>query len=854
MQKILLTVLAATALVGSVAPASAAAEPKAKSERISTKELNAGTYEVDHFNYEISKWWSDGQDWGVNHDGWGAMLVGCTDEFYMPSKLVVPDEITVDGVKIPVRMIRMDSNVGLDKVKTLTLGKNVQIFYSFNAPNLETVNLNEGLRIISGNAFSNSKITAFIVPSTVRFIGRNTCYGCQLKELQFVNSAVEDEYGLTIGDFAFSGVNTIYEVTLPKQTVNVSPSAFSHMAALRAILVDKDCRNMRSDSGVLFQKAGDSYNAVCYPAGRNSDSYFFPEFMNGGHILPYFCIQKSNNDNQSQTLLKKFDFSKLSAPIVIEPNAIEASAVEEVTMVNVDSIMDTGMTVGAPMINVGKDVRYIDPIAFGAGCKSFSVDAENTYYKQGEDNTLLKVVDCGLELVRAPVGAYTTKYTVPDGTDALGPKCFWFCNNLEEVTLNDGLKRIGEDAFYGDRKLKKINYRGNQLDYIAATALFGFNSAPWFDTQADGGVYFGNVLYRWKGVADENTVVSVKAGTRVLSPYSLSSYVTPSSYTTSETKNMKTVNLPNSLEKIYEYAFYHNNNLTSVNIPSGVTFIGDHAFCQTGLEKVVIPDNVTMIGAAAFNATPATEVTIGSYASDKAQTIIGADAFSSMTKVTKLLIGGNVTEIGDLAFMSVANQAEKPISVEIPSSVTSIGYGAFTGSNIDKLRIGAGVKSVGTGAFCCFEEGIYDDEWQQIGTNCSLKEIHIEALTPPAVYMKYETDDISLFTEAVYAKLPLFVPVGKVADYRAAEGWNKFARILNEGDEDSIESISADSRASIAAGNGCISVDAPADMPVVVASLSGTILHSGHGSATIAVDPGIYIVRAGSDTVKLTVR
>ena len=134
-----------------------------------------------------------------------------------------------------------------------------------------------------------------------------------------------------------------------------------------------------------------------------------------------------------------------------------------------------------------------------------------------------------------------------------------------------------------------------------------------------------------------------------------------------------------------------------------------------------------------------------------------------------------------------------------------------------------------------------------------MKEVHIEAQTPPTV-IPNEWGITTLTNDEVYKNVPLFVPVGKVADYRAAEGWNMFARILNEGDEDSIESISADSRASIAAGNGCIAVDAPADMPVVVASLSGTILHSGHGSATIAVDPGIYIVRAGSDTVKLTVR
>lgn len=851
MQKKLLSVLAATALVGSVAPASAAAEPKAKSEKISPRELTDGKYEVDHFNYEISKWWSGDQEWGVNHDGWGAMLVGCADEFYMPSKLVVPDEITVDGVKVPVRMIRMDSNVGLDKVKTLTLGKNVQSFYSFNAPNLETVNLNEGLRVISGQAFSNSKINALIVPSTVRFIGRRICEGCELKELQFKNSTVEDEYGLTIGDYAFSGVNTIYEVTLPKQTVNVAPTSFSNMAMLRAISVDPDCRNLRSDSGVLFQKEGDAYNAVCYPTGKIAESYSFPEFMNGGHILTYFFRQNTNNVDDSQTVLKKFDFSKLTAPIVIDENAIDARYIEEVSLVNVDSIMATGMNVGASMINVGKDARYIDPIAFGAGYKSYTVDAGNTYYKQGENNTLLKFVDCGIELVRAPVGGYTTKYTVPDGIDALGPKCFWFCNDLEEVTLNNDLKRIGEDAFYGNRKLKKINYRGTELDYIAATALFGFNSAPWFDTQADGGVYFGNVLYRWKGEGGEGATLTVKGGTKVLSPYSMSAYYKPDTY--QGIKNMGAVQLPNTLEKIYEYAFYNLAKLTSVNIPSGVTLIGEHAFQNTSLEKVEIPETVKEICESAFQNCKATELKIGSYAPDEVATVIAPSAFRNMHNVEKFLLGANVVEIGDYAFYSLGHETETPFSVEIPSSVTTVGCSAFSSANVERLRIGENVTTVGCRAFEEKLRSVYDENGNYIADEPVLKEIHIEAVTPPTVIAN-QYNDISVTGSWAYEKVPLFVPVGKVADYRAAEGWNKFARILNEGDEDSIESISADSRASIAAGNGCIAVDAPADMPVVVASLSGTILHSGHGSATIAVAPGIYIVSAGSDTVKLTVR
>src|SRR5574344_1743157 len=63
----------------------------------------------------------------------------------------------------------------------------------------------------------------------------------------------------------------------------------------------------------------------------------------------------------------------------------------------------------------------------------------------------------------------------------------------------------------------------------------------------------------------------------------------------------KTLNIPNGISVIRNYAFFFYTALTSVTIPDGVTTIGNNAFnwC-TGLTSVTIPSSVTTIDYGAF--------------------------------------------------------------------------------------------------------------------------------------------------------------------------------------------------------------------------------------------------------------
>ena len=222
--------------------------------------------------------------------------------------------------------------------------------------------------------------------------------------------------------------------------------------------------------------------------------------------------------------------------------------------------------------------------------------------------------------------------------------------------------------------------------------------------------------------------------------------------------NLTSVVIPNSVTSIGEGAFEACSGLTSINIPNSVTSIGHYAFygCSS-LTSVTIGNSVTRIGDSAF----AFCIDLTSIEIPNSVTSIGYYAFGGCSGLTSINIPNSVTSIGYYAFYDCTGLT----SINIPNSVTSIGEETFMNcTGLTSITIPTSVTSIGGGAF----------------SYCTgLTSITSEALIPPTL-------GLPCFVQ-VDRSIPLYVPAGSEAAYRAADQWKDFTDIRPIGHADVVE-------------------------------------------------------------------
>ena len=149
--------------------------------------------------------------------------------------------------------------------------------------------------------------------------------------------------------------------------------------------------------------------------------------------------------------------------------------------------------------------------------------------------------------------------------------------------------------------------------------------------------------------------------------------------------------------------------------------------------------------------------------------------FEFRNDITDVIIGNDVSKIGDYAFFRCSNLGSVTIgnsvttigrdafsgcsslkSVIIPNSITNIGHGAFYGcTDLKSITIGNSVKDIGDYAFY----------------NCSgLTEIINMSLVPQKIIR-------STFNEVNMSACTLFVPADSENAYREADVWEDFEKI-----------------------------------------------------------------------------
>ena len=301
--------------------------------------------------------------------------------------------------------------------------------------------------------------------------------------------------------------------------------------------------------------------------------------------------------------------------------------------------------------------------------------------------------------------------------------------------------------------------------------------------------------------------------------------------------SLESVTIPNSVTSIGDWAFHYCSSLESVTIPNSVTSIGDEAFSYcSSLASVTIPNSVTFIGDYAFSDCSSLEsVTI-----PNSVTSIGCSPFSGCSKLKNIDVypeNANYSSIDGILYNKDVTKLiccpGAKISVTIPNSVTSIGDEAFYGcSSLESVTIPNSVTSIGDDAF-------YD---------CNdLKTIYMQCEVP--------IECNPSFSDKILKETALYVPTGTKTYYKIVDPWRNFWNI-EEMDFSGVDGIEADEYGAphISVNNGILTIGRiRSDENVSVYDMQGRIFYSGTSHTIDNLSPGLYIVKTGSRTIKISI-
>ena len=294
-----------------------------------------------------------------------------------------------------------------------------------------------------------------------------------------------------------------------------------------------------------------------------------------------------------------------------------------------------------------------------------------------------------------------TTLSIPESATVIGAYAFEQCSGLTSVVIPDNVTFIGKSAFYSCYNVADLTL-GKSVTTIDAYAFMGclMSTLTWNARNLsldDSGEYNNQYDYyhtiEKPTVFDFSTVSQLTIGNEV---EQLPNYFAYQS-------NVRTVEIPNSVTAIGDYAFAECDLLTDVTLPAGLITIGESAFesCEN-LAHADLPASLTTLGARAFYGCD----DLTSLVVPASLTSFGKRAFNQCLGLETIVVDSenpvydsreNCNIMFKTANDSIMLMGKNAV---LPSSLTAIPDSAFYGhTEITHMEIPASVKRIGKDAF-----------------------------------------------------------------------------------------------------------------------------------------------------------
>ncbi|MGC7184554.1 leucine-rich repeat domain-containing protein [Metamycoplasma hominis] len=519
--------------------------------------------------------------------------------------------------------------------------------------NLEEVILNEGLEKIGVRAFLNTKIESITIPDSVKEIGSLAFNFSKISHISInsnnKNFEIKDNFLIDKNNkkiLAYLDKKTT-KVTIPDSVKEIGDSAFLGCRNLKEVILNEGLEKI---GAAAFRST--KIESITIPSSLKEIGYLAFDFS----IISHISI---NSYNKNFKIKDNFFIDKNNKKIL-------AYLDKKTTKVTIPrSIKEIGKGAFSGCANLeelilNEGLEWIDALVFDfSKISHISVNPNNKNFEI-KDNFF---IDKNNKKILAYLDKKTTKVTIPSLIKEIGKGAFSGCANLKEVILNEGLEKIGDEAF-SNTNIESITIPSS----VKEIGKGAFSSC----------------------------------------------------------KNLEEVSLNEGLEKIGAEAF-RSTKIESITIPDSVKEIGGYAFsdCEN-LKEIILNEGLEWIAASAFDFSKISHISINSnnknfeikdnFFIDKNNKKILAYLDKKTTKVT---IPSSIKEIDKSTFSGCKNLKE----VILNDGLERIDYGTFQDTNIESITIPGSVKEIGAYAFdgCKnLKEVIYKGDaskinWENIG-------------------------------------------------------------------------------------------------------------------------------------------
>ena len=582
----------------------------------------------------------------------------------------------------------------------------------------------DGVTQIGSGVFNGKPLTEIIISADVTLVAQNAFLECEeLKKITFESALDSLKKELVIENNAFNNCGMLEQIVFPRQLFQIGEKPDGHNGMV------KDCISLEridvAEGNIHGYSSRDNMilkdMSIVYVIPESKEgSYQIPDYVIG--VGPYaFAGMRITELKVPKTLrtidegafmnnhqLKKLVFAgdTVSGGLQLVLGTYAFRYCDNLT----DVVFEPGSTVGTigsycfdnctslKEITLPANVTEIKNNAFN-NCTSLS-SINFTPGEVGRDRLKLGRAifnSCKeLRVINLPAHVTEIVYGAFDGADSLTAvhvakggsfsdrdgvlyganetELIYYPKTTEKggnVTILNTVQRIGDSVFKNFIQMTQITIPAS-VNYIGAEAFFGCKSLNTviFEPSSEK-LTFGMLTDEEKGITGSFAFAGCSA---------LQNFV-----------------LPDRIDEIPAYFMYYQGStpvrMDSFAIPNSVQRIGDYAFYSAMISSVNFSTNLKYIGKYAFMGTSLTELNL-SGASQLEE--IDDSAFEGC-RVSSVTFNRNSTtlrRIGDRAFFGT-----KLADVRFSEGLESIGMEAFSGTSVIMVEFPASLRMIGDSAF-----------------------------------------------------------------------------------------------------------------------------------------------------------